>query len=179
MLRRKESPLFSGVSEKVEKAAREVSAWLAAEQVPHALIGGLAVNAYAEPRATRDVDLLVPVTAQAVLSGRPLAGNVNGITIRRSGVNIDLFFPAEDEGFLAEAVQLPRRIDGLPVAPPEVIVYLKMTAARGARDENDVINMIKAGLNLARARNYLTKNAPDLLEDFAQVVELAALESEP
>ncbi|MDQ7779136.1 MAG: hypothetical protein RDV41_05450 [Planctomycetota bacterium] len=176
MPRRRESPIFSAVPEKVEKAARAISARLRRAGIPHALVGGLAVNAYAEPRATRDVDFLVPVEARAVLGGKPLAASVSGVTIRVGGVNVDLLFPEKGERFLEEAVRQPRMIDRMPVAFPEVMVYLKMTAVRGARDENDILNMLRAGLNPGKVELYLRKHARDLLEDFRQLVAIASLE---
>ncbi len=150
---------------------------LSKERIPHLLIGGLAVGAYAEPRATRDVDFLAPVSAQAVLGGRPLAANVSGVTLRVRGVDVDLLFPEKDETFLEDAVLSPRIIDGMAVAAPEVIVYLKMTAVRGARDENDILSMIRAGLDVRRVEGYLRKNAPDLLPDFRQLVAMAKIQA--
>lgn len=47
------------------RALREVCADLAALEVPHALVGGLAVSARAEPRLTRDVDLAIAVRDDA------------------------------------------------------------------------------------------------------------------
>lgn len=44
----------------LEQELRSVVAALAANEIPYALVGGLAVAVWGAPRATKDIDLLVP-----------------------------------------------------------------------------------------------------------------------
>lgn len=66
-----------GSRSRLEEVARGAQQALQELDVAHALIGGLAVSARAEPRFTRDVDLAV-----AVASDREAEGVINGLTGR-------------------------------------------------------------------------------------------------
>ncbi len=50
------------------EAAWEIHCFLAAQQVPYAIIGGLAVQRWGEPRFTRDVDITVVVPLEQAAS---------------------------------------------------------------------------------------------------------------
>ena len=49
----------------LQAALRRIHQDLADFGIPHALIGGLAVSAHAEPRVTRDADLAIAVADDA------------------------------------------------------------------------------------------------------------------
>jgi hypothetical protein len=167
---------FEVVKEKIREAARSTSDSLASANILHAIIGGIAVNAFARPRATDDVDFLVPRSARAELGGRRLVGEVEGITTKVKGVTIDFLFPLEGEEFLEEALAVPLEAGGVPIIEPRALVYLKICPRAARRqDLTDVISMIKAGkLDVRQVRAYLEEHS-DLAEDFDQLVAEADL----
>ncbi|BDG59797.1 nucleotidyltransferase [Caldinitratiruptor microaerophilus] len=56
----------SGTPPSPVRAALEIASYLEARGVPYVIIGGLAVQHWGEPRATRDVDVTVMVSAESV-----------------------------------------------------------------------------------------------------------------
>jgi hypothetical protein len=44
---------------RIFQALASVSKWLNSENIPHAIIGGIAVSLLTEPRATQDIDLTI------------------------------------------------------------------------------------------------------------------------
>jgi hypothetical protein len=167
---------FEVAKEKFLTAARSVLASLKEADIPHAIIGGFAVNAFATPRATKDVDFLVPRAAGALLGGKRLVGEVEGITTKVKGVQIDFLFPLEGEDFLEEALAHPLEAGGVPIIAADALVYLKICPRAARRkDLNDVIEMVKAGkLDVRQVRSYLAEHS-DLAEDFDQLVREADL----
>ena len=130
--------------------------------IAHALIGGGARNAYAEPRATRDVDFVVEVDpeqlralerALAHAGFRP-ATRVGGdeavpdlVLYRDSaGRRIDVLFAHTDfeRSALERAIVKPaqRDRDARVVSPEDLIVY-KILADR-PQDRVDVIDVVRA-----------------------------------
>lgn len=159
------------------RVAREVSANLKRRSVPHVLIGGLAVSAYGYDRATHDADFLVSGEAQEEIAGDTLGGEVRGKTITVHGVDVDLLFPKENQDFLEDVFVGARKICGIPVVPIEVLIYLKLIAAR-ARDQGDIVELVKRGkVKINRVVTYLREHRPDLIEDFKALVVQA--ENEP
>lgn len=176
--RRGSSRVFGGSREAVEAAAREIHRRLSEAGIPHAIIGGLAASAWSEPRATRDVDILLPSSARPLIGGggsRVVGERVEGVSIRVQGTPVDLLFPHDDEGFLENVAATAVIVDGVPIATPDVIVYLKLGTGR-ARDENDILNMIRAGIDVDRVRRYLKRHDPSSLDDFEQLVAEADIE---
>lgn len=169
-----ESRIFGGSPERIEKAAREFSQKLTDLGIPHALIGGLAASAWSEPRATKDVDFLVPTDARAAIGGTMLGGDVYGVTLKHGKTRIDLLFPEKHEDFLEDAIAMAPIIEGMKVLSPEAIVYMKIDTGR-AKDLNDIIAIIQAGGNQNRMRKYLEAHAPDLVDDFNSLVLQATL----
>jgi hypothetical protein len=150
------------VAEKVLRAMRVASAQLTALGVRHALVGGLAVGAHGYPRGTRDVDFLVGEEAfeqhpGGIVTMKP------GLPIQVSGVAVDFLSMHEGEDHLAAA--LSRGADEPPVAPIGPLLYLKLKSPR-QKDRADVVELIKAGIDVAAVRDYLLQNAPDLVARF-------------
>lgn len=82
----------------VVQTARTAVATLAAHDIPHLIVGGVAVQEHGYPRVTIDVDIVVPEVLEAVefltadLSG-PFArvkGREDRVEDRRNGVQVDL-----------------------------------------------------------------------------------------
>lgn len=63
------------------------------------------------------------------------------------------------------------------MAPVEVVVYMKLKSPR-ARDEADVVELARSGVDLGRIRSYLAANAPGLVERFDAMVARARAEDE-
>jgi len=82
----------------LEQTARTAAAVLADHDIPHLIVGGLAVQEHGYPRLTLDVDIVVPDVLEARewltadLSGpfAPVSGCHDRVTDTRTGVRIDL-----------------------------------------------------------------------------------------
>ena len=162
---------------KVVRAAKEFSFRLREAGIRHALVGGLAVAAHGYPRATADVDFLISSEHAADLAGDALGGEVSGKTVRFKGVDIDLIFP--NESFLEREIpRTPPNRRGVPTISIEVLVCMKLMAAR-ARDQGDVVELIKRGrAPAAKVVAYLKEHRPDLVDDFAALQMQAEVEAD-
>jgi hypothetical protein len=167
-------PVREIVSEKVWRAMTEASASLRSLGVKHALVGGLAVGAHGWPRATRDVDFLLDDSA-FVKSESGLVTLRAGVPVEAHGVAIDTISVRDDERHLLPAIEAAEVSEGVPVLPVEALVYLKLSSPR-SHDRQDVLNLVRAGADLARVRRYLAANAPDLGRKFEEVVESGSKE---
>jgi hypothetical protein len=173
----RESRIFSGSPERLEVAARQMADTLTKKGIPYALIGGLAASAWSEPRATKDVDFLVPASARDLLGAgtTSLGGEVYGVNLKLGKTRIDILFPERDEDFLEDALAVAPTIEGMRVLQPEALTYMKLGAGR-AKDTHDVIAMIQAGANVNKISKYLEKHAPDLVDDFQSLVLEASVQ---
>lgn len=161
------------VSDKVLTALRAAAAQLSKLGVRHWVVGGLAVGAHGHPRATKDVDFFVGDEAFEH-HGAGLVTMKPGVPIQANGVIVD-HLSAQDEPFLSD--ELPPADVQLEVAPIEVLLYLKLKSPR-AKDRADIIELIKAGADVARARAYLVLHAALLLPALEKAVEEARAEEE-
>jgi hypothetical protein len=158
------------VAPKVLEAMKLASEALTRANVRHVVVGGLAVGANGYPRATRDVDFLV--------GGEAFHHHANGLVTMRpeipfqvNGIAVDLLSPEAHEPFLEAALDAPpgTMMDAAP------LVYLKLKSPR-RKDQVDVIEMIKAGIDTKRCRAYLATHAPAFVEAFDE--RLATAEAE-
>lgn len=143
--------IFAAVAPKVERAARRAAADLTAKGVPHALIGRLAVNAYARPRNTNDADFLVP--ADNVLFREH---GLRSATLTVEGIDVDLLAPPPRVRRIFEAaIRAATIIERLPVLAPEYVAFLKLW--RGfMNDRADVTELVKHdALPLGRIRSLV------------------------
>jgi hypothetical protein len=173
-----------GAGKPVVEVAKETSERLRLRGVPHALVGGLAVAAHGFERYTKDVDVLVPSDRRDVLKtvsrstiygldfkpGVPL----RGVSYHRRGVAVDVMLPLASAAFLDAELGVPRPGE-IPVLKAPALVYLKLLARR-AKDDADVVELVKAGLKPAPVRRYLDEHAPELIERFEQLAARAAAE---
>lgn len=169
------SALEGVVASNVLDAMRRASDELTRLGVRHVLVGGLAVGAHGLPRATKGVDFLVGDEAfehrpDGIVTMKP------GIPIQIGGVIVDLLWAQPEEGALGRVPVLRTGAD-VPVAPIEARVHLKLKSTR-MKDAADVIELLKAGIDRARCRAWLTANAPELAAQFELLVERAERESE-
>jgi hypothetical protein len=135
--------------------------------VRHVVVGGLAVGANGFPRATNDVVLLVGDEAfeqhpGGLVSLRP------GVPFQVNRVAVDFIAVDASEGFLASALEAEA---GSMVEGP-ALVYLKLKSPR-RRDRTDVIELVKAGLDVDRCRDYRAAHAPSFVAGFEDAIRRA------
>jgi hypothetical protein len=140
--------------------------------VRHVVVGGLAVGANGFPRATKDVDFLVGEEAFEKHAGG-LVTLRSGVPFQVKQVAVDFIAADANEAFLAEALEGEpgSMIDAAP------LVYMKLKSPRH-KDRTDVIELVKAGLDVDRCREYLSAHAPSFVPDFDAAVERARAEDE-
>jgi hypothetical protein len=139
-------------------SARDAVAVLAEHDIPHLIVGGLAVQEHGYPRLTIDVDIVVPDVLEAV---EFLTASVTGpfyrvkgvqdrVEDRRNGVKIDLLpagrvlkrgckIPFPEPAKVAEKIQFVSLED---------LISLKLDSWSGSpvrrhKDKTDVIELIK------------------------------------
>lgn len=167
-------PVAEVVSAGVWRAMIDGSSLLTSLGIRHALVGGLAVGAHGWPRATRHVDFLVDDSAWLKTEAGLVVMRA-GLPIEAHGVPIDTLSIREDEKHLESAITSAEVSEGVPVAPVEAVVYMKLASPR-AKDRVDVIELIKAGLDRDRVRRYLEAFAPQMKERFESAVQTAESE---
>jgi hypothetical protein len=161
------------VAPRVLAAMRSASRALTSLGVRHAVAGGLAVGAYGYPRNTVDVDLLVGDEAFERHAGG-LVTLKPGVPVQIDGVAVDLLSASGGEVFLERSLAPP--VEGeVPVVSAGTLVYLKLKSPR-LRDRADVVELVKAGLAVAGARQYLEGNAPPLVARFDECIAQARAE---
>lgn len=177
MANRRQPPAgVSAVNPKILRVAREMSKKLTFQGIQHALIGGLAVNARGYARATSDVDFLIAEVSRQAVAGNDLGGEVEGKTVKVSGVQVDFLFPKRGQSFLNREVSRAEMIREIPTITTDVLIYLKLLASR-ARDQGDVVELLKLGkVDVAAAKSLLQKHRPDLVDDFEAMVLQAEYE---
>jgi hypothetical protein len=158
------------VAREVLEAMEVASSALKSVGVRHVVVGGLAVGANGFPRATDDVDFLVGDEAFEHHAGG-LVTLKAGVPFQVRGVAVDFMRPQTSEGFLAAALDAApgSMIEGPP------LVYMKLKSPR-LRDRSDVVELIKAGLDVDACRAYLSTNAPALVGEFDDAVTRARSE---
>ena len=141
----------------VLEAARAAVAVLADHDIPHLIVGGVAVQEYGYPRVTIDVDIVVPDVLEAV---EFLTANVSGpfyrvpdcpdrVEDRRSHTFVDLL-PAGKvvkHGCKVPFPQPNRAVEELQIVKLEDLVSLKLDSwvnspLKRLRDKTDVVELI-------------------------------------
>jgi hypothetical protein len=158
------------VAPRVVGAMRTTSRLLTELGIHHVVVGGLAVGANGYPRATKDVDFLVTDAAFLTKAGG-IVMLAPGIPFQVDGVAIDYLVANADEPHLAAVLD---GSFGAPIDAPRLI-YMKLKANR-LRDQLDVVELIKAGVDRDACRSYLQTYANDLVELFDRYAHQAAVE---
>lgn len=146
----------TGTSGLVESARAAVST-LAAHDIPHLIVGGLAVQEHGYPRVTIDVDIVVPDVLEAVeyltasLTGPfyRVTGVQDRVEDRRNGVEIDLL-PAGKvvkRGCKIPFPQPSKAAEQFQIIPLEQLLSLKLDSwnnspNRRLKDKSDVVELI-------------------------------------
>lgn len=163
------------------QAAAEIAEFLEEHGVNYAILGGLAVQYWGEPRATHDVDITVMVpqeqlerfVEQILQKFRPRLPDASTFALRHrvllveasSGVPIDisLGIPGYEEEVLRRSVRvhLPD-VRSLQFISAEDLIVHKCVAGR-ARDQEDVERILvrqRLQVDLAYIRRWLQDFAP-------------------
>lgn len=156
------------VSPRVLDAMRAASDAMTALGVRHLVVGGLAVGANGYPRATSDVDFLVGDEAFEHHAGGIVTMRV---PVQVNGVAVDCLSIAPDEGYLLEALSAAPGF----FAPAPVLIYLKLKSPR-LKDRADIVELIKAGIDVEETRQYLGHHALHFVESFDEAVRTARAE---
>ena len=135
--------------------------------------GGLAVGAHGYIRATTDVYFLVG--EEAFSHQGLLVAFKAGVPIEVDGIRIAYLSPTALGPQMEEVLNHPLMSEGLAVVPIEALIYMKLVARR-RKDMVDVIELVKAGADVPRVRDYLSQYASDLLPLFEELVTEALAE---
>lgn len=155
--------LAASEAKPVREVAMDASARLTRRGVPHALVGGLAVQAHGFERYTRDVDILVP-------SGFPASN------YERRGVAVKFLRSASPRtAFLDGEVRLPDSTSEVPVARVEAVIAMKLLSGR-AQDDADIVRLVLAGAPTRDVTTYLRAHVHRLVARFERLVRRAELE---
>lgn len=145
-----------------EHAVREVSRMFAAAGIRHALVGALGANAYRNrPRTTEDIDFLVGDEAFETHPGGFVTLRVP--VIEFDGIEIDQVPLSGALRPIEEGLARAPLCDGVPVAPVETIVVMKLIAGR-TQDLADIEAIIESGADRDRLREVVVRVAPSSTE---------------
>lgn len=153
-------------------AMRTASKALSEAGVRHVLVGGLAVGTYGHPRATKDVDFLVGDEAFEFHEGGIVTLKV---PIQVGNVPVDNLAVPATAAHLSAALEKADESEGIPIAPIEALVYMKLASPR-TKDAADVVELVKVGVDTARIEEYLQTNAPELVAKWAKLLKAAGEE---
>jgi hypothetical protein len=157
---------FAVVHPSIEQAARLASAALTELGVRHVLIGGVAVGAYAKPRTTKDVDFLVG--PEAWPSRGLIVYPIHGLPVQVGDIAIDTLLAPHEAPTIEEALERGITSEGIPVAPPEVLVLMKLIADR-AQDRHDIDTLLGV-VDHETVREYVERHGPEYVEALAAAI---------
>ena len=170
-------PLIEAGMQDVLSVLDQVSRQLSEAGIRHVAIGGLAAGVYGWPRASREVDLLVGAEAFDKLpSGeleprRPLPERVEGIPV-------NYLYIDEAGRFLDRAFETPVFVNGIPFAPPEILVCTKLLRLT-MRDQADIVDVLKGKVvDRKRIRAFLGARLPLLVSHYDALASQADAEIE-
>ena len=163
------------------EAAVEVAAFLEDKQIPYAVLGGLAVQHWGEPRTTQDVDIVVMVSSESeeeflktmLQRFRPRMADALSFAKRHrillistgDGIPVDLSLGIP--GYEEEAIRRVSKVSFTGFSPIRVVsaedlIIHKCVAGR-ARDAEDIERILirqKGKLDLRYVRRWLRAFAP-------------------
>lgn len=154
-----------------ERAVREVSKMFSEAGIRHALVGALGANAYrSRPRTTVDIDFLVGDEAFQAHPGGFVTMRVP--VVEFDGIDIDQVPLTEGLRVVEEGLNRARLSDGVPIAPVDTIVVMKLLAGR-TQDLADIEAIVASGLDREYMRAAVAKTAPDRADILERLFENA------
>jgi len=155
------------------------------QNIPWAIVGGVATRAYMPERATKDLDILVRQQDGDEAWERLKAAGYHYIThlavpgfLARSPDGVDLDVILGDYPWLDKALAFPQRDSaGYPVLDLPYLVLMKMAALR-TRDFGDLGTMLglASEKELARVRQVVTRYTPTETDDLESLIYLGQVE---
>jgi len=186
--RLREIDLFFQGKDEVHKTLRRIIKRLEKDNIPYAVVGGMAVNAHHYQRTTGDVDILL--TAEGFAEFRRLLvpkyyenlpGRSRRFVDRKNDVRVDILvtglFPGTGKpGPLTfpDPVQVGETIANIRVVDLVTLVQLKL-AARRYRDFGDVVELIRFN-NLDES--FAQRLHPSVRSDYLECLEEKRREDE-
>jgi hypothetical protein len=151
-----------------ERAVREISRMLSEAGIRHALVGALGANAYRHrPRTTEDIDFLVGDEAFESHPGGFVTMRVP--VIEFDGIDIDQVPLTEQLRVIEDGLQNPHFSEGIPIAPMETIVVMKLLAGR-TQDHADIEAIVASGADREILRSAVHKVAPQCSDTFERLL---------
>jgi hypothetical protein len=148
-----------------ERAVREASRMLTEAGIRHALVGALGANAYrSRPRTTEDIDFLVGDEAFETHPAGFVTMRVP--VIEFDGVQIDQVPLAKSPPAIEEGLNRAALSDGVPIAPVDTIVVMKLLAGR-TQDLADVEAIVESGAD----REHLTAAVQRAIPEYAETLQ--------
>ncbi len=170
--------MFFQGNDAIHQTMRRVAARLEQENIPYAIVGGMAVNAHRHQRTTGDVNFLLSAQGLAALRRLAAAGEFDAVPGRprrfvdhATGVGFDILmtglFPGSGQpGPVAypDPEHVTQTINDLRVVNLPTLIQLKLAAGR-YQDFADVVNLIRANwLDETFAENLHVSLRGDYLE---------------
>ena len=152
------------VAGEVLEAMYRASEILRSHNIPHVLIGGLAVSAYGHVRATSDVDFLVTDAAFIKYSTGLVLLKAPVVSIGKVRIDMLAFdsTDADTPAFDREVNEQYKQSDYLQVVSMPTLIHLKLKANR-QKDIADVIELLKAGsVDIESVEQYFKQYVPRL-----------------
>ena len=136
--------------------------------IRHALVGAIGANAYRDrPRTTEDIDFLVGDEAFETHPGGFVTMRVP--VIEFDGIDIDQVPLTERLRVIEDALEKPHLSEGIPIAPVETIVVMKLLAGR-TQDHADVEAIVASGTDRELLRAAVRKAAPECSDTFERLL---------
>lgn len=159
----------------IVRAARKVSRLLVDQNIPHALVGGLAVGLYGYNRTTRNVDFLVFRSAQKGLEElgprTPISEPLKGVSTTMDRVDMNFIFVAKP--LRRRDISSAIRIASVPVIGLDPLIVMKMVAGR-TKDLVDIADLLRLGeVSVEKVSERLSGED---LDRFKALVTIAKLE---
>src|SRR5205814_7316515 len=127
--------------------------------IRHALVGALAANAYrSRPRTTEDIDFLVGDEAFETHAGGFVTMRVP--IVEFEGIEVDQVPLTDALRVVEDSLNHAPVSDGVPIAPVETIVIMKLLAGR-TQDLADVEAIIESGADREALRAAVKQAVPD------------------
>lgn len=141
---------YEEIAEPIRKAVKSASKMLSMNNVPHAVVGGIAVGTYAPGRSTKDIDILIDSKSSTTVMrifpegspGEAHHGRFSMWKVKHMGVDIDFLF---GEGLPKDILSNPTVQDGVPIISQHALTALKIRSGRD-KDRKDVVRLLKAQL---------------------------------
>lgn len=141
-----------------ERAVREVSRMFGEAGIRHALAGALGANAYRNrPRTTEDIDFLIGDEAFETHSGGLVTLRVP--VVEFDGITVDQVPLPKGVGAVEEGLNRAVVSDGVPIAPVDTIVVMKLLACR-TQDLADIEAIIESGADRELLKTAVQKGLP-------------------